>query len=198
MTYVLLIGFISITYILSYLGCRKGRYTYEKRTQDTKEFRRIQASENVSKHFELEQCSEMVAMLATQFERNFPFVCHAITGKSEMELRIKKLLGDDDRKGRELDHVLFSPGHSSTPEARAWFDTADRHLRYVSSNAEVQRITNAVGNDMVFDNWALRAEELFHGLANFLKCLSGFSDLQLDDKIILLKEGRIESHLILQ
>ncbi|XP_067935191.1 peroxisome proliferator-activated receptor alpha-like isoform X2 [Watersipora subatra] len=173
-------------------GCRKGRYTYEKRTQDTKEIRRRQAEVNVSLHYEVQQCAETVAMLFEQFEQSFLSVYEFYMGKEKIDMRVREMLADQESP---LSLVLYSPGHSPNQEAKNWVDTINANLVEMSYHAQDE---TSSAHNMVFDAWAFQTEKNFHGLASYVKCLPGFSDLQIDDRIILLKEGRVDSLSVLK
>ena len=136
-------------------------------------------------------------MLSSQFEQSFETLYHFLTDKSTIDERVREMVGELYRN-QPLTRLMYSPGHTPNPQAQSWYELINSHLASASCNPEEQDVSNVLAQDMVFDAWSFQAEKVFHGLTSFAKSLPGFSDLLLDDRIILLKEGRADALNILK
>lgn len=82
-----------------------------------------------------------------------------------------------------LNTLLFSPGPNS--HLMEW---ADEFSRCINNPDTYQQ-----GIQAILDGWFCELEKNFHGITHFAKQIPGFSDLQLDDRIILLKSARLDA-----
>lgn len=136
-------------------------------------------------------------MLASQFAQSFPQLYEFLIDKDKLDLRVQEMVAGEPTN-RPLSRLLYSPGPRPNPDAVAWHETVNSHLMRSTAHPETMRESVSMAYDMVFNAWTFQAERAFHGLASYIKCVPGFSDLLLDDRIILLKQGRVEALNILK
>jgi len=169
-----------------------------KRTQDTKEVKRQQANERFCKHFDLQYCAEVASMLAWQFQQSFQQLLIFYTSKKEVEMRIHELITSPQTQQEA--RMLYSPGHDPCDMAKEWYVTINERIELMkaSQSAEELKMARSGVEDLIFSGWALQIEQILYGMTSFAKSLPGFSDLVMDDRIILLKQGRVDTIHVLR
>lgn len=183
---------MAATISFHFTGCRKGRYTYEKRTQDTKEIRKMQAEATVYRQFEHENVAEVATLLSYNFITNFPEILSYFMDEDKINAQVQTLFDEHALNSAEcVLQPMYSPGHTPSAEVEGWFEALIEMYNNWSlsqNHYELEPI-----QDKLFQAWVTEVERTFHQLTSFAKLLPGFNDLLLDDRIILLKTARTDS-----
>lgn len=179
------------------LGCKKGRYTYEKRLNDLKEVKLIQSLEMnqnavVTSSYNSEYqyiCDELVR----HFEKYFPEVDTFCKTQQVMMDRAKKLVeqsgmskvnfymkcsGNQSRESNTIGHE-FEQMYSVNDLMHSLSLSYDQSL-YEKTMTKIWQIMSHDTEKMVF------------ACGNFAKRIQGFSSLVIEDRLIMVKSCFIE------
>ena len=154
----------------------------------------MQAEENVCKKFEVENCAETVATLTAQFVQSFPILIEFLQDKIMVDKRIEQVV--DLQSCQPITKLHYLKGHSPEPMAQPWYETVSALFDELLSEPDHEKAHSL--HCVVFSAWSLQIEKSVHGLASYAKSLPGYSDLLLDDRIILLKQARTDIMNILK
>lgn len=144
----------------------------------------MQASESEIRQVEENRCEDSVRQLSESFKNCFVEICFFLERKEDIKERIYEMIANEG-VSIPLERPIFSPGHNSN--LMEWVHNFRAALQYSNEDGE------CMASEMIFEAWMTEAERFFHCYAQFAKNLPGYSDLLLDDRIILLKQARGDS-----
>lgn len=146
----------------------------------------MQAQEVAVKQVEVDRCAEMLAILVGVFKNAFSDLYCFMNLRLVITERAYELAQAENLSPTTpIEMPIFSPGLNSS--MGIWIDEFYERMNEVDESGECK------GMQMIFHAWMCEAERTFHGFTSFAKNLPGFSDLILDDRIILLKQARVET-----
>lgn len=128
---------------------------------------------------ETDQCQQTVQVLVELFKNSFSDIYCFINLRMVIVERVYNLIHSENVT-LPMNLPLYSPGANS--HLMEW---AEEFTQLIESEDNYQH-----GLQLLMDAWLEEVERHFHGLTHFAKQIPGFSELLLDDKIILLKQAR--------
>jgi len=155
-----------------------------------------------------QEADEQRRVIAAAFREAFPTVTHAIEEKVNIHQRVKEAF---KRTGMSKQEIMrkgfYIPGHSINESMRngiVAFEAANRvistraydidkiHFEKIRSDPQIRHALRSI-----WGSWVQQLEARFRGLISFSKKLPGFSDLCMEDRMILLKTCRFEAMVVL-
>lgn len=110
--------------------------------------------------------------------------------QDDIDARMNKLIVDHCPSDTIPDHTIYSPGSGPVQVFKEFNDKlSEAAARQTNSDAPSPAPQDV---NVLWTNWMNIAEILFIQLTKFAKLIPGFSDLHIDDRIVLLKAARIE------
>ena len=143
----------------------------------------------------LDSYDNHVVELATLLRDNFNTKVHSSRAEmSTVDAKARKVLEDYVVTDPScLDMCLYSPGENSDMELQKWFEEYRKLITAQQScPPEMCHTYKAQIDAAGFHVWCKSVEKIFLQLLNFAKSIPGFSDLQMEDRIILLRSARCE------
>ena len=142
---------------------------------------------------ELRVYQQTIEEINRQSEACFPEMNTFMKHKTHIDSIIDKLIAENCPGDIIPDQPLYSPGHGDVQLFRTFSENVSEAADQMKSSSSLQAPALApetVNN--LWHNWMKISEFLFIQLTRFAKLLPGFGDLDIDDRIILLKAARIE------
>lgn len=169
-------------------GVKLGRTSYERKSEETKQLQQLKAKQDLLNSFD-----SHVIELATLLSDNFDSKIHSFQADMGMiEHMAAKLLEQYSiTDPSHLTTCLYSPGENADSDLHEKY-TQYRKLISDQQPCSPEMLHTLEIDTAAFHVWCKSMEKIYLQTLNYAKSIPGFSELIMEDKIILLKSSRCE------
>jgi len=191
------------------VAIKTGRYTHQKRTEDTIELKTLQGCPVTTPPqkiletlvsptpLEIPEYDRKIRDITNAFRLSFPETTYLHEHAKEVYSIVGSIMKEHNMK--ELDTVIFH---------KRGTDPEDDITQLINANAEIMENLSLLDQSAstetlvaeggvkatrkLFEVWSLNVDRFIRNLVRFSKKIDGFSEISRDDQISLIKYGRAE------
>lgn len=192
----------SIQNIFCWQGCKKGRYTYEKKLSDLQEINSIktkaesspdakQDSSEASSPVDIDENGRLQTIcqaLASAFQRIFIDVAFYHQSKSALNNTIQRFLSQQGIT-RVTAYMRYSDKPSITSQESLFSRMCEINSLMLSLSLSETEKNSSVAKQKMWEIMSQISESVLLKCCDFAKQIPGFSDIAIDDRMVLLRSA---------